>query len=129
MSTTTVTGRSAQTVDDHDGHPNDTGLDVVTGAFSYSGRAIAGELQRHGRQVRTITGHPDRAGDDESIEARPLDFDDLPGLVASLEGATTLYNTYWVRFARGAIDHDRPSRTRGRCSTPPGGPGSGASCT
>ncbi len=39
----------------------DDGFDVVTGAFSYSGAAIASELQAAGRRVRTITGHPDRA--------------------------------------------------------------------
>ncbi len=27
--------------------------------------------------------------------------------MASLEGATTLYNTYWVRFAHRTVDHDR----------------------
>jgi uncharacterized protein YbjT (DUF2867 family) len=83
----------------------DTGLDVVTGAFSYSGSAITAELQARGRRVRTLTGHPDRA-DDERVDVRRLAFDDLPGLVASLEGVTTLYNTYWVRFARGRVDHD-----------------------
>jgi NADH dehydrogenase len=36
---------------------------------------------------------------------RPLDFDDPIGLARSLEGATTLYNTYWIRFARGRRDH------------------------
>jgi NADH dehydrogenase len=36
---------------------------------------------------------------------RPLDFDDPIGLAQSLDGATTLYNTYWVRFARGRRDH------------------------
>lgn len=85
----------------------DTGLDVVTGAFSYSGRAIATELRQRGRRVRTITGHPDRGRDEETTEVRPLDFDDLPGMVASLSGATTLYNTYWVRFGHGHIDHQR----------------------
>ena len=30
----------------------------------------------------------------------PLDFEDQLGLAASLAGVTTLYNTYWVRFAR-----------------------------
>ena len=40
----------------------DTGLDVVTGAFSYSGGAIARALIESGRRVRTITGHPERAG-------------------------------------------------------------------
>jgi uncharacterized protein YbjT (DUF2867 family) len=84
----------------------DTGLDVVTGAFSYSGKAIAAALQDQGRQVRTITGHPDRAPAGTPIAVRPMDFNDQIGLVESLEGATTLYNTYWVRFARGRIDHD-----------------------
>jgi uncharacterized protein YbjT (DUF2867 family) len=84
----------------------DTGLDVVTGAFSYSGGAIARALEQHGRRVRTITGHPNRAPDATSVEVRPLDFDDQLGLVESLRGATTLYNTYWVRFARRQIDHD-----------------------
>jgi NADH dehydrogenase len=87
------------------GREDDTGLDVVTGAFSYSGRAIATFLRSAGRQVRTLTGHPERGRDQSDIEVRPLDFDDPPGLVASLAGATTLYNTYWVRFAHERIDH------------------------
>jgi uncharacterized protein YbjT (DUF2867 family) len=82
------------------------GFDVVTGAFSYSGAAIARELQRTGRTVRTLTGHPQRAAANDAIDVRPLDFDDPLGLVESLRGATTLYNTYWVRFPRGRIDHD-----------------------
>ena len=84
--------------------PADTGIDVVTGAFSYSGREIADELQRRGRRLRTLTGHPNRGHD--GIDVRRLDFDDLPGLVASLEGATTLYNTYWIRFPHGALTHE-----------------------
>jgi NADH dehydrogenase len=84
----------------------DTGMDVVTGAFSYSGRAIAAASIRQGRRVRTLTGHPHRAPVDSAVEARPLDFDDQLGLVESLRGTTTLYNTYWVRFARSRIDHD-----------------------
>jgi NADH dehydrogenase len=83
----------------------DTGLDVVTGAFSYSGSAIARRLMLEGREVRTLTGHPERSSRGSEIEARPLDFDDPAGLVESLSGATTLYNTYWVRFAHGGIDH------------------------
>jgi uncharacterized protein YbjT (DUF2867 family) len=85
---------------------NDTGLDAVTGAFSFSGRAIATGLIASGRQVRTLTGHPNRATDPTAIDIRPLDFDDQIGLVESLEGVTTLYNTYWVRFARQRIDHE-----------------------
>ena len=83
------------------------GFDVVTGAFSYSGAAIAHELERSGRRVRTLTGHPERAGAGGSLDVRPLDFDDVLALTASLEGATTLYNTYWVRFPHGGADFDR----------------------
>ncbi len=79
--------------------------DVVTGAFSYSGAAIARELHRAGRRVRTITGHPDRAPAGTRIDARPLNFADPAELTRSLRGAHTLYNTYWVRFAHGRIDH------------------------
>jgi NADH dehydrogenase len=81
------------------------GFDVVTGAFSYSGAAIARELQAAGRRVRTLTGHPGRAQAGTGIEVRPLDFADPAGLTESLRGARTLYNTYWVRFAHGNVDH------------------------
>jgi NADH dehydrogenase len=94
----------------HDVHARDfpdQGFDVVTGAFSYSGAAIARELERSGRRGRTLTGHPGRAGPDTAIDVRPLDFDDVVGLSSSLEGATTLYNTYWVRFPHGRDDHER----------------------
>jgi uncharacterized protein YbjT (DUF2867 family) len=80
-------------------------FDVVTGAFSYSGAAIASELQAAGRRVRTLTGHPDRAPAGSSIEVRPLDFADPATLSESMRGARTLYNTYWVRFAHGQVDH------------------------
>jgi NADH dehydrogenase len=76
-------------------------LDVVTGAFSFTGRYIAEELLRAGRRVRTLTrqqapGHPLA----ERVEAAALAFDD--SLLESLRGADTLYNTYWVRFERGS---------------------------
>ena len=57
--------------------------------------------------MRTLTGHPDRAPAGTAIDVRPLDFDDPLGLVASLAGASTLYNTYWVRFAHRTVDHER----------------------
>jgi NADH dehydrogenase len=88
-------------------HFPDRGFDVVTGAFSYSGAAIAAELERSDRRVRTLTGHPGRARSGSGIDVRALDFDDVVGLTAALEGATTLYNTYWVRFPHGEDDHDR----------------------
>ena len=83
----------------------DTGLDVVTGAFSYSGAAIASQLLGMGRRVRTLTGHAGRRDDGSPIDVRRLDFDDPIGLEESLRGATTLYNTYWVRFPHGRTDH------------------------
>jgi uncharacterized protein YbjT (DUF2867 family) len=87
-------------------------LDVVTGAFSYSGAAIARDLREAGHRVRTLTGHPPAgdpasAGADSSIETRPLDFTDADELARSLDGAHTLYNTYWVRFDRGQNTHAR----------------------
>lgn len=73
-------------------------MDVVTGAFSFTGRAIAEELLRRGRAVRTLTRrtHPDDPLA-ARIESAPLVFDDP----AVLAGAETLYNTYWIRFPRG----------------------------
>ena len=87
-------------------HEVDTGLDVVTGAFSYSGSAIARALVERGRTLRTLTGHPERGrGREAEIEIRPLSFDDPVSLARSLEGATTLYNTYWVRFSHAGTTH------------------------
>jgi len=81
-------------------------VDLVTGAFSYSGRAIADRLLLSGRTVRTLTGHPERGHEDPRIETYPLDFGNLPQLVDALCGVDTLYNTYWIRFARGRATHE-----------------------
>lgn len=81
------------------------GLDAVTGAFSYSGRVIARRLFDAGRRVRTLTGHPKRAEGQSDIEVYGLDFDDPASLAVALQGVDTLYNTYWVRFAYGSVDH------------------------
>ena len=83
-----------------------TQLDVVTGAFSYSGAAIASRLLADGHQVRTLTGHPGRAPAASPIEVRPLDFASQDELRRSLDGVHTLYNTYWVRFAHGQVSHE-----------------------
>jgi NADH dehydrogenase len=83
----------------------DTGVDAVTGAFSYSGRSIAQRLLDRGRTVRTLTGHPLQGDGANEIQVLPLDFSDPPVLVRNLEGVTTLYNTYWVRFAHGSTSH------------------------
>jgi nucleoside-diphosphate-sugar epimerase len=85
--------------------PAATQLDVVTGAFGYSGAAIARDLRAAGHRVRTLTGHPGRAPAGTDIDVRPLDFADPAALAESLRGAHTLYNTYWVRFPHGRVDH------------------------
>ena len=79
-----------------------TDTDLVTGAFSYSGARIAELLIESGRSVRTLTNHPDRPHAlRQRVEAAPYRFDDPLALARSLEGITTVYNTYWVRFERG----------------------------
>jgi uncharacterized protein YbjT (DUF2867 family) len=79
-----------------------TETDLVTGAFSYSGSHIAQLLIDSGREVRTLTHHPDREHPLRArVEALAYRFDDPSELARSLQGISTLYNTYWVRFERG----------------------------
>jgi len=83
-------------------------VDVVTGAFGYTGRYITGRLLESGRNVKTLTGHPNRPNPfGDRIDVAPLDFEDRRSLVEHLRGATTLYNTYWVRFPRGDVTFER----------------------
>ncbi|MBI4729686.1 MAG: NAD(P)H-binding protein [Acidobacteria bacterium] len=86
-------------------------LDVVTGAFSYTGRHIARRLLAAGRRVRTLTNHPRSPNPfGGTVKAAPLSFEDDAALARAMEGADTLYNTYWVRFVRGAESFDRAVR-------------------
>jgi NADH dehydrogenase len=80
--------------------------DVITGAFGYSGAAIARELRAAGHQVRTLTGHPRSGADRGDIDTRPLDFSAPDALVKDLSGAHTLYCTYWVRFSHGSATRE-----------------------
>jgi NADH dehydrogenase len=83
-------------------------LNVVTGAFGYTGQYITRRLLDSGRRVRTITAHPQRSHRFGSrVEIAPLDFGDPAGLVRSLCGASVLYNTYWVRFEHGRATFDQ----------------------
>jgi NADH dehydrogenase len=85
-----------------DAMSDDTSVDLVTGAFSNSGSYIAERLLGSGRRVRTLTFHPDRAHPLQAqVEALPYRFDDPAALTRSLQGVSTLYNTFWVRFDRG----------------------------
>jgi uncharacterized protein YbjT (DUF2867 family) len=79
-------------------------IDVVTGAFGYTGRFITERLLAAGHGVRTLTGHPDRPNPfGNGLEVRPYRFDDIGAMAASMEGASTLFNTYWVRFPRNGV--------------------------
>jgi NADH dehydrogenase len=83
-------------------------LDVVTGAYGYTGRSIAERLLDAGRSVRTLAARPARpelfGG---RVDAHPFSFDDPARLAESLRGAETLYNTYWVRFPHGDVGYER----------------------
>ena len=80
------------------------GFEVVTGAFSFTGRFIAWRLLEQEKQVKTLTNHPRRAGaEDIKAEVAPLQFTDREALVDSMRGADVLYNTYWVRFHHGRV--------------------------
>lgn len=86
-------------------------LNVVTGAFGFIGRYIARTLLESGEAVRTITTHPEKPNPfGSAVEARPYSFDRPDELVASLRGASTLYNTYWVRFERGGSTFEQAIR-------------------
>ena len=80
----------------------DTGIDLVTGAFSYSGSHIAQRLLESGRRVRTLTFHPQRPHPLQGrVDTFVYRFGDVAALARSLEGVTNVYNTYWVRFDHG----------------------------
>ncbi len=87
---------------------SDAELNIVTGAYGFTGRYIARRLIDQGQKVKTLTGHPEREcpfGGEVSVA--PYLFDEPRALAAELEGATTLYNTYWIRMERGTMTFDR----------------------
>jgi len=74
-------------------------LRVVTGAFGYTGKYITKRLLAAGGRVKNLTGHPNRPNPfGEKVTPVPFNFDNPGTLAGSLEGASCLYNTYWVRF-------------------------------
>jgi uncharacterized protein YbjT (DUF2867 family) len=86
-------------------------LNIVTGALGYTGKYITRRLLERGKRVKALTGHPGRPnpfGDRVSVAA--FNFDRPQELTRTLEGATTFYNTYWVRFEHGDVTFDRAVR-------------------
>jgi len=86
-------------------------LNIVTGAFGYSGKYITERLLARGMKVRTLTGHPNHPNPfGDKVEVAPFNFDNPDALAESLRGATTVYNTYWIRFERGDLTFNRAVR-------------------
>lgn len=74
-------------------------IHVVTGAYGYSGKYIAKRLLDEGQEVRTLTNSYQRSNPfGDIVKAFPFNFENFDKLVESLNGASILYNTYWVRF-------------------------------
>lgn len=75
---------------------------AVTGAFGFTGRAIATRLLEAGCDVVTLSR---RSGAGDSLAARITLHQmgaTLPAdLARHLAGVDTLFNTYWLRFPRG----------------------------
>jgi NADH dehydrogenase len=63
---------------------------AVTGATSYTGRFIAERL---------------RAAGDEVVDLTRAELASPDRLEAALRGCDTLYNTFWIRFERGAVTY------------------------
>ncbi len=86
----------------------DTRRDAVTGAFGFTGRAIAERLLLAGRSVVTLTR---RTPTNDPLTGRMdvvgLDFGDPDRLLEALDGVDTLFNTYWIRFPRGSETFER----------------------
>src|SRR5713226_849298 len=75
---------------------------VITGAFSYTGKYATRILLERGYRILTLTYHPERENTfGDRVQAFPYNFDHPERLTETLRGATTLVNTYWVRFPRG----------------------------
>lgn len=69
---------------------------VVTGAFSYIGSAVAGELRRRGYQTHTLTRRAAPEGVSD-VTVAPLLFE-AAHLERELSGADLFVNTYWIRL-------------------------------
>jgi nucleoside-diphosphate-sugar epimerase len=79
---------------------------VVTGAFGYTGKYITQRLLNKNITVKTLTNSIHRKNDfGNKVMVSPFFFDEPDKLKAALEGASVLYNTYWVRFNHRTFQH------------------------
>ncbi|MFI5254915.1 MAG: NAD(P)H-binding protein [Candidatus Limnocylindrales bacterium] len=85
-----------------------TRRDAVTGPFGFTGRVIASQLLDAGREVVTLARRVDLTDPiAPRLAIHPLDFSAPDRLAEALAGVDTLYNTYWIRFPRGAATFER----------------------
>lgn len=83
-------------------------MNVVTGAFSFTGKYITQRLLSMGKKVITLTSRVDRENTfGHQVKAFSFNFDKPRELVDSLRGADTLYNTYWIRFPYAEVSFDK----------------------
>ena len=71
---------------------------------------VSGKIHRPPLAIGGCAGKDDHTGHPDSLDpfggrvgVAPMDFGDPEGLARSLEGASALYNTYWIRFGRGGV--------------------------
>jgi NADH dehydrogenase len=75
---------------------------ALTGAFGFTGRAIAERLLEGGHEVVTLTRRSGAADPlAQRLSVRPFDASRPDELEASLGGVDVLVSTYWLRFPRG----------------------------
>src|ERR1700752_2199711 len=81
---------------------------VITGAFSYTGKYATRILLGRRYRIRTLTYHPERQDPLRTkVQVFPYNFEHPERLTETLRGASTLINTYWVRFPHGEATFDR----------------------
>ena len=81
---------------------------VVTGAYSYTGSAVARSLIARGFEVRTLTNRSSPVHDPGAeINAFPLQFEDSAALEKAIWGADVFVNTYWVRYPYVGVSFDQ----------------------
>jgi NADH dehydrogenase len=87
---------------------------VVTGAYSYTGAAVARSLMQRGYTVRTLTNRSVPVGDPGAVlETHPLQFADRGALAKAMLGSRVFVNTYWVRYPYVGTGFDHAVRNSG----------------
>jgi uncharacterized protein YbjT (DUF2867 family) len=87
---------------------------VVTGAYSYTGAAVARSLMQRGYAVRTLTNRSVPIGQPgAALETHPLQFGDIDSLISAMAGADVFVNTYWVRYPYVGTQFDQAIRNSG----------------